>query len=426
MSDALRFAPCPANIFEAHIREYYRRSRDACPTIEAICGKWRFEDLIPGMSDFDTRFIASDDTSPEDWASMSREIGRIHTAICREYPDRARILEHLPGINLTWSEVCDPLFYYPEFHQWTIYFGEEEKIAEFTGYLNGVAWNDADELFSLNKFLLYYTPYDRSIDPPINLHEFENKYPLHSRFMHYFCPPVQSAVSIMKKRMIRGKAESLRFARELFPNPGVIDMIFDALDRHYELPDWYREPRLTEIEDALFSYLTDVFHIIIPRITVVEAASGDSPQAVKEKCRGIETGSLTRFYEGVKFSRLMMGRLLFYAEDLPRFDSTWLIGHELRRIRRMFFETTFSAFARIAWKESITPEDALERCRGEFLDEADYRSVREFADIFAEGYTQTGMKKFAVKVAARMGAFQVVLEKMTALALSLEKKKNVK
>lgn len=423
MSGEIRFAPCPENTFEQHISEYYERSREKCPKIEAIYGKWRFEDLIPGMSDFDTRFIVSSDTAPEDWVHMSREVGRIHADICRRHPGRARILEHLPGVNLTWAETRDPSFYYPEFHQWTAYFGFEHRIAEFGEYLNNTPWNETDEMFNVKKFALYFTPYDRTIDPPINLHEFESKYPLHSRFMHYFCPPLQSAVSIARKRMIRGKAESLRYAREMFPDSGLIDMIMEAVDRHYEIPEWYEESAITRIEERLFTYLREVFRIIQPEISVIDASPEDTSKDLKAKLSDVNASSaaMDSFYEGAKFCRLMMGRLLFYAEDIPLFESSWLIGHEIRRIRRLFYETTFTSFARIAWGANMTPEESLERCRGAFLNEADYRAVKAYADIFSEPWKPAEIKKFAVRVAERMGDFQIVLEKLAATARMLSR-----
>jgi len=425
MSSPLRFAPCPPNDFDDHIREYFELSRAACPNIEAIYGKWRFEDLIPGLSDFDTRFVVSDDTAPADWVHISREVGRVHTEICRRRPERARILEHLPGVNLRWEETRDRTFYYPEFHQWTGYYGDRAKIEGFQDHLESLPWSEADELFCIKKFALYFTPYDRGIDPPINLGEYESKYPLHSRFMHYFCPPVQCAVSIMKKRMVKGKAESLRLARELFPNESVIDMIFETLDRHYEVPEYYAEPKLTEIEERLFHYLKDAYRVIRPEITVIEASPGDDSRKLREKLAAVRTGLVVRFYEGAKFSRLMMGRLLFYAEDIPHFDSSWLIEHELGRIRRLFFETTFSTFALVAWGEEMEPEEALERCRGAFLTPPEYADVRAYADVFSERSDYPDIKRFARKVAETMGPFQVVLEKLGGTVKELARERGI-
>ena len=51
----MKFAPRPENDFADYIRTYYEACRYRCDKIEAIAGKWMFRDLLPGMSDFDTR-----------------------------------------------------------------------------------------------------------------------------------------------------------------------------------------------------------------------------------------------------------------------------------------------------------------------------------------------------------------------------------
>ena len=113
----MRFEPKPANDFEEFFDRYYTECRTRIPQITALAGKWDFEDLIPGMSDFDTRFIVEDNMTVQDWCNMSTEVGQVHLNLCRKYPHWARNLEHLPGINLMWSEIMDPDFYYPEYPQ---------------------------------------------------------------------------------------------------------------------------------------------------------------------------------------------------------------------------------------------------------------------------------------------------------------------
>ena len=364
------------------------------------------------MSDFDTRFFFSDEMKPEDWIDASLAVGEAHTDICREYPDRARILEHLPGINLTWTEAQDSHFYYPECHQWSAYHGDDGKISDFASFLEKRPWNDVDELFNVKKFAYYFTPYDREIDPPINLGRFEQKYPLHSRFMHYFCPPLQSAVSILCGRMVRGKMESLRLAREYFPKSEVIDFVMDSVATHYENPEYYHEPKLSEIEDMLFGYLQEIYRIIQPKITVIDAQPDDTFRELRSKLGSLKINLLGKFFEGAKFSRLMMGRILFYANDIPHFESMWLISHEMRRIRRMFFEITFETYGLIAWGEQLPPETVLERCRGDVLNNSDYDAVKAFSDIFTQVNDAPDIRTFAREVAAVMAPFQVVLEKL--------------
>jgi hypothetical protein len=419
------FYPRPENIFLSHILEYFERSKEACPQIEGIAGKWNFEDLIPGMSDFDTRFLFSDETCAEDWPTISREVGRIHTEICRENPNRARILEHLPGINLKWCETLDPLCYYPEFHQWTIYHAPGEKTSRFARYLADRSWDSLDELFNLKKFALYFTPYNRGIDPPINLHEFESKYPLHSRFMHYFCPPVQSLVSLRIKKQVRGKKEAFQLAKELFPKTDVIDKVFEAIDCHYEIPAWYDEPKISELEEVLFNYLQKAYSVVCPEITLIHASHDDGNKELKAKIKEISVGALENFFDGTKFCRLMMGRLYFFAENIPHFDSCWLIQNELGRDRRLFFEDTFSAFGLIAWGEKITPEDALERCLGEFLTSSDVHDVRAYADSFGKMKEALSLKQMSVEIANTLGPFQIVLEKLGVIGRRLAQEKGL-
>ena len=177
--------------------------------------------------------------------------------MAREEPQWARILEHLPGINLTAAEAAEPMMYYPEFRQWTFYLGDPQPAATIESYLDSKSWEVRDELYHLKRWATFFGPYQRGIDPPINLGRWESKYALHSRLMHYFAPPVQAAVSLAMRRTIRGKLASLRMARDLFPQPQVIEMVLDTVARHYEPPQLYEDPRLEELERELDGYLRE-------------------------------------------------------------------------------------------------------------------------------------------------------------------------
>ncbi len=120
----MKFAPRPENDFAQYIDTYFRECRSRFDGIQAIAGKWMFRDLIPGMSDFDTRFIVRDGMTIDDWCAMSTAVGGAHLHLCEKYPCWARNLEHLPGINLTWTELASERSYYPEYQQWTFYHSE--------------------------------------------------------------------------------------------------------------------------------------------------------------------------------------------------------------------------------------------------------------------------------------------------------------
>ena len=115
----MKFAPKPENDFAEFIRIYYRECRSRFPKIEAIAGKWMFRDLIPGMSDFDTRFILNDDMTADDWCRFATLMGETHLMLCEKYPCWARNFEHLPGINPTWKELTAEESYYTGYQQWT-------------------------------------------------------------------------------------------------------------------------------------------------------------------------------------------------------------------------------------------------------------------------------------------------------------------
>ena len=92
------FTPRPENIFGRFIDTYFARCREVCPRLKAIAGKWNFEDLLPGLSDFDSRLIFTDGATVSEWIEMSVAVGTVHTALASEHPEWARILEHLPGL----------------------------------------------------------------------------------------------------------------------------------------------------------------------------------------------------------------------------------------------------------------------------------------------------------------------------------------
>ena len=275
----MKFEPCPDNDFAEFIDLYYSECRARVPHVAAIAGKWAFEDLIPGLSDFDTRFIVEDAMTVDDWCAMSAAVGDVHLDLCGRYPHWARNLEHLPGINLTWAELTSPQSYYPEYPQWTFYnTADVECLAAAEDMLARRAWDEQDEHFHLKKFCLYYGRYDRQIDPPVNLGPFESKYPLHSRFMHYFCPPVQAALCILLRRPVRGKRETVRLAAELFSEIDVFREWADVIERHYEVPALYEEPALTQLEDRLEGALEHLRYRLASAQSICDRSAGDQFQ----------------------------------------------------------------------------------------------------------------------------------------------------
>jgi hypothetical protein len=377
----MKFAPAPPNEFREFVHLYYERCKQVCPKLIGAAGKWEYEDLIPGLSDFDTRLIFADSMSIADWAQASLSVGEVHTRLAWERPTWARILEHPPGVNPTPWELTEPVFYIPGSRQWTFYRGDKQILSSVQSALASHPWSPRDELFHLRRFVHFWGPYQRGIDPPINIGAWENKYALHSRFLHYFTPAVQCAVSLLERRPYRGKLASLRAARQLFPNAHVIDMALEAVDRHYEIAKWYVEPRLTEIEMALRLYLDDTYRTFCGCLTSVDGQEDDTPEVLKRKLGSARVDSAAAFHDSAKFSRLMEGRLLFFATPIPWFDSTWLIQIELGRIIELLFDGPFRAIGQTLWGLDLTPESVLERLRGKLLTDSVCEGVLHFVEV---------------------------------------------
>jgi hypothetical protein len=410
----VKFAPRPENDFRSFIRTYFERCKKAFPRITAIAGKWAFDDLIPGMSDFDTRFIVNGPMSADDWNAMALAVSEVHTQLARDVPDWARNLEHLPGLNFTLDEMVDPVFYYPEFKLWTFYDGDRDAIDAIESALGARPWGERDELYHLKRIATFIGPYQRGIDPPINLGRFESKYPLHSRFMHYFAPPVQSAVALAKKHHVRGKLDALRVARTLFPHPETIDRVLGAVEQHYELPNDYEEPQLTNLERELERYLDDMWQSLRSSVTVVKVEPDDNVSRIRAKLREVASDPIPDFFEGVKFSRLMKGRLLFYAERIPWFDASRLIEIELGRMVSNFIEKPLTAYARVCFGESMTSDEVLARLRGKVLSADEVEALHRFVHIAGSRAHTTDDKAHARQIAMLYSPVLVILEKLSA------------
>jgi hypothetical protein len=409
------------NEFPEFIATYFQRCQARVPAIEAIAGKWTFEDLIPGFSDFDTRFIVRDGLTAHDWCAMSMQVARVHFELARERKEWARTLEHLPGVNLTWGELFDPANFYPEFLQWSFYDGPPAKLERLRTDLDAHPWGHQDEEFHWKKIALYYGRYDRSIDPPVNLGPYEERYPLHSRAMHYFAPPLHSAVCLMRRQTTPGKLAAFRAARELFPCPETIELLLQLIENRYCAPDWLREPGLTELDARLEGYLQSAVGILLMERGdfFAEAAPhfSNPPSAEELKAAVRAAGSTpaaTSLFENLKFARLMQGRLWFYAQEIVWFDSRWLIRNELNRIRANFYEQPLRAYARLFFDADLTAEQCLDRLRGDVLTPEQIGACRTFAEIADPVCEAQQLKARAAAVAEIYEPFLTAMESVIA------------
>lgn len=382
----MKFAPVPGNDFARYIRCYYDECRKRFPGIEAIAGKWEFRDLIPGMSDFDTRFILREGVTAADWCRMSAAIGETHLALCREYPHWARNLEHLPGINLTWAELTSEKKYYPEYEQWTFYHTEQpQRLASAQNHLRNRPWDVKNEYFHLKKFCLYYGRYDRRIDPPVNLGIHESKYPLHSRLMHYFNPPVMSAVCLLDKVNLPGKFAAFERARTLFPKLACWPMLDEIFGADYRLERWYAEPALSQLEDAMEEALRVMAAGLREAVSLAPCSGGVDVGAWKQALQNLEIEPALKVFEHAKFARLMKGRLRFYASAPEHFDTGWLLRNEFGRMGNNLFYVPFRIYWELKSGRAVDdPSAILDELRGDPLTDGQVAAARAFVKILAK------------------------------------------
>ena len=402
----MKFEPRPQNDFAEFMDLYYQACSAKVPKIEAMAAKWDFGDLIPGLSDYDTRFIYADDMTVDDWCSMSMAVGQVHLDICRSHPKWSRILEHLPGINIMWSELTDPRLYYPEYKQWTYYRTKNSSILESAQKkLCDMAWSPEDEYFHLKKFILYYGRYNRTIDPAVNCGPFTNKYPLHSRFMHYFVPPVQSAVSIITKTNIRGKAEALRMAADLFPEIDTFNETLDIVNKHYEVPHLYEEENLVRLEDRLEKTLKLIALRLAGVLTLVDDACSKNVSEWKLNFKSFVPLPAISLFENAKFARQMKGRLYFYINAPTHFDNQWVIENEINRINQLLFVAPFGTFWRIKTLQIVDPTNVLDGF-GEFgFTDKEIEAARIFDQLTRPPIVASRHKDIAVNLIPIYDAF---------------------
>lgn len=419
----MQFAPAPPNDFPEFIETYFERCRARVPHIEAIAGKWTLEDLIPGLSDFDVRFIVREPLNAQGWCAMAMEVANVHLELALEKQPWARTLEHLPGVNLSWSELLDPKNYYPEFAQWSFYHGPPEKIKAFHAMISARPWDEFETAYHWKKIAIYYGAYDRTIDAPINLGPYENKYSLHSRLMHYLAPPVHSLVCLSDGKTGPGKIAAFRRAREIFPLPETMDEILDSVQAHYEAPEYLQEPGQTRLDEKLETYLREATSQFLSHQAWLDCNTNPTRQelqaAIKKKAG--EPG-LSQLFELVKFARLMKGRLWFYAQDVAWFDSVPLIRNEMNRMRANFLEQPLQLFARYCLNQPLNAQQCLAELEGNLLSSEQVAACHRFADLADPSCPQEMLKTVAAQIVEIYEPFLEAMETIVKASVQRDRR----
>ena len=217
--------------------------------------------------------------------------------------------------------------------------------------------------------------------------------------MHYFVPPMQAAICVIQKRVIRGKMESVLEAKKLFPELLIFDELIDVVEKHYETPKLYKEPEISHLEEQLYNALTVIYKKLSENITVVDDAKNKQSFQWKQELSKSDQPSYLTVFDNTKWARQMRGRLHFYANAPDHFDSQWCIENELKRINNMFFVVPYSAFWQV--KTGERPTDLLEvvkYLRGNLLSGKQADATIRYHELTSQKYQPCDYKKAALEI----------------------------
>jgi hypothetical protein len=106
----------------------------------------------------------------------------------------------------------------------------------------------------------------------------------------------------------------------------------------------------------------------------------------------------------------MKGRLWFYAQEVPWFDSPPLIRNEFNRIGPNFYQTPLRLFARLVYGEELSAEAAVQRLEGEILSREDAGACRRFAALACVPCPDAELRTRARAISDIFDPFLCVLE----------------
>jgi hypothetical protein len=216
-----------------------------------------------------------------------------------------------------------------------------------------------------------------------------DKYPLHSRVMHYFAIPVQAAMSIITKRNIKGKLEAFRLAAAKYSELHVFEECIELVDKHYEVEKMYSEENIVKFEDRLEAALNYLLEELKICITEIPKESLKSISDMKKAFYSIKPALHIAFLERSRFARLFKGRMKFYLNAPGYFDCEFLINAELKRGGDMFFFTPFRIYWEMVTGESVeNPVTILDSLTPGILTKKEVEAAKAFSKIMDGKFTQ--------------------------------------
>lgn len=352
----------------------------------ALVAKWTREDLVPGLSDMDFRVICDESVTEDDWVQIDHRIGQIHCQMVAEHPEWNRINEHTAGAGISLAELKGGQFHHPEYSTWTVWWGRESEISDTIQRSLARPLVALDESFHFKRFLSYYSPYIHGIDPPINLGEFEPKYPLHSRCWHYFAPPMVSAATILARKHFTGKRAALNWLMSHGYAVRQVEAVLEQVDSHYETPEMHDSAALQRFEQLLFKAFEELLDPVIASIECFKVPADQSQKELLKQFRHQTVDPFISFLENVRFSRIRAGRYHFYLNAPSHFSVDRQLAAEQIWTSKLI-PGTFDILRRIHGQETLLNCESISQA-GIPLTESEenvVESIRRFSDSCESG-----------------------------------------
>ena len=385
------------------------------PHVVALVAKWDAADLVPGLSDMDFRVICRDGTTPEDWVHIDRTAGRIHLEMVRTHPEWNRINEHTAGAGMTVAEVADERFHNPEYAIWSLWWGRGDWLEKVKAQIAARSFSATDEHLHLSKFLNYYGPYQVGIDPGINLGPMAPKYPLHSRCWHYFSPPMLSAASLLFRRNLTGKRESLGWLRDNGFITEQVDAVLEQVNAHYETPELSDAGRLETFEKKLLTAFEQLLPRLLSSIEHLDIARTAPWPAVKQQLAAIVPDPVGQLMDYLRWTRIRAARYYFYINAPEHFQTALLLKEEWVWVKK-FTVTIFELLRKLAGDQSLMPVPCLARL-GVELDVRESSAVQSMLASETVDRASENRRRFYETAVDQFPVYYRVLERALAMVM---------
>ena len=155
---------------------------------------------------------------------------------------------------------------------------------------------------------------------------------------------MHAALCLILKRIVSGKLDALRIARERFRATRVFAEAVEIVERHYEVPELYQELAITQFDDRMEQALHALRQRVADELTLIPEAAGKSAAQWQAELGRFRRPRADRLFDSVKFLRLTKGRLWFYGNAPTHFDNAWVIDNEFGIQRRLAINEPLSAF----------------------------------------------------------------------------------